>query len=225
MSCRVHARHQKSGYEYWFEYSDWGVALADGNRLADAGFVGVTNGSAPVRESETRQQMKQWLQILEHIQAQAQLTLERERRLLTLLEQAQAQNALALERESHLLRLLEQAQTQSLSDGTQNHLLPLAAAPPSASPVVASDQPASGLRAPMPARWEAVLRHMQQHPGAHHPREVMRELGIEHGTPDVMRKVMQRMAQRGLLVRTGTDGCCQLATSQWEGRGVCVRTE
>jgi len=40
MSCRLDCRQAKTGYHYYLEYSDWGVALADGKRLADAGFVG-----------------------------------------------------------------------------------------------------------------------------------------------------------------------------------------
>ena len=188
MSCRLHCLHRTTGYHYYIEYMDWGVALADAKRLAAAGFVGVDRVAAPAaREPGARQREAQLLSILDHVQAQAQLALERETRLLALLEQAQAQSQLALEREARLLALVE-AQQQRL----------LEAPPPSLAPVA----PRPGA---IPARWHRILAYLDQQ-GPHRPSQVAQALELPTA-PDLMR----RMAQAGLLVKTATPGFYELA--------------
>ena len=57
----------------------------------------------------------------------------------------------------------------------------------------------------MPQRWEAILTYLHHHPGPQRPVDVGRELGMEKGVRDVMR----RMKARGLL--QGQAGSYELA--------------
>jgi len=45
MSCRLDCRQAKTGYHYYLEYSDWGVALAGVNQRPGAGRPGARSSA------------------------------------------------------------------------------------------------------------------------------------------------------------------------------------